>query len=692
MSANNLSKKSVWLLISGLFLALILVVLAEARRDWLPAVDGPYQTINACRQIMGGAMPGRDFMVFHGLGTVWYHSFFYALLGGTVAGSVAAYVTACMAVVWMPSTLAGRFAGLSRSWALVMGLVAVNGMLLIPPPVYDAVFPGGNMLGTRISLSLTIALVAWRIFQRTQLSPVRLGMLAGCVPGFALLVSQEQGMSLGAAVVFSALWFCLVRRQFGFGDLLKGALGSLVTLLGIYFGGVFVLSGGSPASYLHFAWVEIPQNQFWFFGKPPKCIIEPSDLIDVKEILFPAVCALLFWLLAFVVRWKFRVLRAAGSERRLEGALLCFLIIYCIGSLHPLAGYKGQHYFAPAIHAGLIACVIAIAPLVPWLREKWGERRLLVVLGVVTLAFCGMELGKNQLRTLIKKGKGEPPALVLIEGGAGVPDNGAEMGEAERVRRFVEAIGPNGKVWGTFSGPVEEALGQAPNSRFDYVIYALSEESEVEYLESFQEFAPTHVITGRESSGWIFQWMMKRYWRFYREVALNFEPVMAVNGRVLWRRRDLGREDFVETEVQFSTKFETQGAKLSFEVEAPDDEVTLHEVRLRYRLKNPPVPILSQRLTRLGVRAKGVPNWQEIGIRVKQNDEWTDFEFPVIVTGSRSVELDLRVISPFGAPEIEFEKIEVVRLDGGSPLGLLVLQNDRLAENAMKKNGGRIDE
>ena len=83
MKQNRLTQIA-WLTLIFLMVASSLSVWSEVVRDWLPPVDGPYQTANACRRILAGQIPGRDFVVFHGLGLNWYHVPFYALLGGNI--------------------------------------------------------------------------------------------------------------------------------------------------------------------------------------------------------------------------------------------------------------------------------------------------------------------------------------------------------------------------------------------------------------------------------------------------------------------------------------------------------------------------------------------------------------------------------------------------------------------------------
>lgn len=662
------TRKYLWL---WLVLPLLALVLAEVWRDWLPAVDGPYQTVGACRQILAGNFPGSDFVVFHGLLTMWYHAGFYALLGGSVGGSVAAYMTACFVVAWVPSFAVLRFAKLDRRDAWFFALVTLNVALLIPPPVYNAFFPGGNMLGTRIALSLGVAMVAWNVLRSRGWTGFKAGVLMGVVPGLGLLISQEQGMALGCATLGTAAWHAVIRRRLPIRELVPGCLGAGLSFAVVYGGGVVILTGFDPAPYWRFAWVEIPANQFWFFGKSPECIITWRDLLDVRNLLLPAGITFVVWGAAIVLAWK------GGHLSGWTGAVVLFLLLYSLAVLHPLAGYKHAHYFAPAIHAGSLVLLLSLVPFVQRTRELVGGRLWVLAVAGLALGACVLQMFKTELKAFLGSGRTEPAPMVLVEDEA-FDGMGEEVGEAERVRRWADFVGPEARVWSTWADPLEEALGQEPASRFDYVIYVLSEQSEVAYLEAFRRFAPSHLVTGRESSGHIFQWMMKRYWPIYREFLRDFQPVAAVNGRVLWQRRSDAPESLLEVPVPSGLEGQGSKARVRFAVEAAPEDVTVHEVRLRYRLVDPPVPKLSQRLARLTVRANGVPFWREFGIRVNPERVRTQFRFPVMTRGARDVSLGLEALSPFGAPVLEVESVEVVRLEGGLAAAALMLFNDAM--------------
>lgn len=670
---------STWfILIALLLLGFIAAVLAEAARDWLPAVDGPYQTINACRKILAGQAPGSDFRVFHGLIPPWYHSIFYALLGGTIAGSVAAYTAACLSVIWLPGALAGISSGLGQRNAILLSLLAVHGLLLIPPPVYDAVFPGGNMLGTRIALALAPAIGLFVFLSKKNLRNYKAGLIAGVAPALGLLVSQEQGMAIGAATLATALIALSKIKNFTFREFLLGGFAAAISFFSVYFFGVFTLTAGQPAPYLNFAWSAIPENQFWFFGKPPKAVIQLADLLDFKELLFPASCGLAFWLIALGGGFVYR--RWQDNQTRLSpwaNYLLIFLACYSIASLHPLAGYKGQHYFAPTIHAGMVACLVCLGPailqLMKWLRPPKATA-LIVVFATTCLA---LQSFKNQIRPLVTGKRAEPAHYIAAEAPnllRSLPDS---IGEQARVEYFTQIIGSNGRLWSTFGGPEEEMINQLHPSPYDYIIYALTEADEADYLREFKQFSPTHVVTGREASGHIYQWMMKRYWPIYRTIGEHYQPLSAINSRVLWQRRQLPLPDISPTPIPHNTH-RSLSTHISFELAEQPETTQVFEIKLRYRLKNNPTPLLSRRLTRIAVRAKGVPHWREISIRTKQSDEWTEFSLPVMLNQPTHAQISLTPLSPFGAPRLEVQTTEVHHLKNFPADSASLLFNEKL--------------
>jgi hypothetical protein len=661
-----------WLI--GICLASFIAAIgAEVARDWLPAVDGPYQTINACRRVMDGQWPGEDFVVFHGIGTIWYHSIFYAILGGNLSGSIAAYLAACFAIVWVPSALAARYAGYPQWLAAALGLLVVNVLLVTPGPLYDVVYPGGNMLGTRIGLSLTVVMIFAFLLRRMHSRRGKSAVLgAGAAIGF--WISQEQGMSMSASLLALGLWLVVTKRV-GWREFGVDACTALVSLIVVYVSGLSLLSGGGIARVLDFSWIQIPDNQFWFFGKPPRFINSARDLLDAKDIMIPAAFALSPWIGAFIASFMRR-----NSPSESERALTILLMAYALFSLHPLAGYKSAHYFASMGHAGFVVLLLKSRGCWEWANKRLGERKLMYALVAMGCLCLGLELAKNQLRSLLGKEYLQAKAVVYQKNDAAFVGMSAEVKEAERIQRFAQSIGPNGRLWSTFAGPEEEALGCFLPARYDYIIYALTEESKNDYLMEFHRYDPTHVITGRESTGAIFQWMAKCYWDFHREILRAYEPVAAVQGRVLWSKRKHAPEQLAEQSHPFSCESANpQQAGIVFSTVEKEDEVGVYEVRLKYRLNEDPVPFLSRRLSRISVLAEGVPQWQQIGIRVKQYDASCEFRFPVIRRGSNEpVKINLQSLSPFGAPNLVIEKVELVRLSGYTQESALVLQNDSL--------------
>lgn len=187
----------------------------------------------------------------------------------------------------------------------------------------------------------------------------------------------------------------------------------------------------------------------------------------------------------------------------------------------------------------MVACLICLGPAVLRLLKWLQPIRATALIAVFATACLALQSFKNQIRPLVTGKRTEPAHYIAAEAPSILHTLPEAIGEQARVEHFAQIIGSNASLWSTFGGPEEEMINQLHPSPYDYIIYALTEADETAYLKKFEEFSPTHVVTGREASGHIYQWMMKRYWPIYRTIGERYQPLAAINSRVLWQRRQL---------------------------------------------------------------------------------------------------------------------------------------------------------
>ena len=650
-----------------------LSVWTEVVRDWLPPVDGPYQTANACRRILHGQMPGRDFVVFHGLGINWYHAPFYACLGGTIRGTLAAYFSAGAVIIPLTLIMAARLGGFAWRAAMIVGLLITNVMLVIPGPSYTAVMPGGNMLGTRISLSLLPVLLVLFFCQKKR--PVWQVVIAvGTAIGVAMSISQDQGTSLLAG---SAMAFLLARASWSqWKTCLAAGAGALLTSAFVYLIMITLMTGGSPQEYLIFAWKRIPENQFWLYGSL-LFFGEWKDLWNMKYVIVPLAVTLFLWSAALVIR------RIGRRDREDSSMILPWMGWYSVASLHPLLGYLSGHYFASAMYAALIMAAFSMPALWNVLKEMIGSRLgTWTPVAGLTLAvlLCGLEFTKNSLRQWMGKSYAplsawaylpEYEALVAQE-----DPNGFGLSASRQAEVVKNLTGPGHNVWSTFSGQERETCNIVPEGRHDYLFYVLGNEARSEYISDFTRKRPDWVLTARQSSGQLEQWISKIYWDWYKELALHYEPALVLNQELVWRKREGSEHKWISAAVPSQSESVDGQQTISFTADVVSALPQLHEVSFRYRLSADPLPVVSRRLCRVMVGRDTPHPWSRQSLEVRPGDAWMEASMPVITRPGENVVLRLETISPAGAPRLEVAGVRVVKLTGCSALTPAALESD----------------
>jgi hypothetical protein len=676
-----------WLILVILMAASAFSVWTEVSRDWLPPVDGPYQTANACRRILAGQIPGRDFVVFHGLGINWYHVPFYAIFGGTIKGTLAAYFTAGAVIIPFTLVLAARLGGFGWRASWIAGMLIINVMLVVPGPSYNAVIPSGNMLGTRIALSLLPMMGALLLLRKKR--PVWQQTLAiGSAIGVAMAISQDQGISLlaGSAVAFffararGSQW--KVCMACGVGGLLASALVYLVL--------VTIMTMGEPREYLEFAWKRIPENQFWLFGASTHFFGTWKDLWNMKYVIIPGIVTLFLWAGALIVRR----LGHGGSCR--DTMLMPLMVWYSLAALHPLLGYLSGHYFASAMYAALVMVAFSLCSFWTACHQRFSGRitALIPHTGVaVALMLCGMEYTKNSLRKVFGKSYLPIPSLSFTaeyDQFVGQLDPEGRGLTATRQAEVVKnIIGSEGRVWSTLSGQERESLGIIPQGRHDYIVYVLGESARQRWLDDFAKADPDWLLTTRQSSGGLEQWMNKIYWEWYKDVALRYEPVMALNQELIWRKRQGNLHQWQSTQVAVETDLGEDRNEISFAADSLHALPQLYEVKFRYKLSQDPLPLVSRRLCRVMVDRETTNRWKRQSLEVKPGDHWLEATVPVITRAGEHVTLRVSAISPAGTPMLEVKEVSVVKLTGCAPLTPAALESDATAHESYQTQKSR---
>lgn len=240
------------------------------------AADGAFQLLNPLRRLMDGQVLGQDFNFFHGVGVPLLHLPFYVIFGQGLFGEE---LTRWLVSPVLFSLSAFCFFYMLRrkfTFALTMSMVVTAlGMLIIP----FLVLPLTSILGVRsvvpvflLALMLNQVRLSRPIFKDAKSAFIKpwtwYELSVGVLLAVSLLCGTEFGMAAVLAFIIAHLAYSIKPKESFRARLLSLArVGAnfVVSLFVI----LCIITLGHPFEPLKYALIDIPTDQFWYFGVPP---------------------------------------------------------------------------------------------------------------------------------------------------------------------------------------------------------------------------------------------------------------------------------------------------------------------------------------------------------------------------------------------------------------------------------------
>jgi hypothetical protein len=508
------------------------IAVKEARVfDGVP-YNGAFQLLNPLRRIVAGEIPGQDFWFFHGIGVPYLHLPIYCLAGGGIFASELSRQVMAPALFLVGVYAVLRAATPTRRLALRLLAVAIALGSLVRLDMI-ALVGDGSLLGARSFMPLVAVAVLAVALRRPGPQWVRFGVV-GTLAGAAFLCGTEQGLAFGVAlaVVLLAAGGPLRQRliRLAFVGACAAAL-ILVVLLAI--------TRGRPAAagaLLRFALVDIPADQFWFFGAPPNTYV--NSITDLFSLPIPG--PFLLW----GVVTAGLAIRGYRNGTLPRWAALCALglSVYGLITFTAYLGISTVIYLVVGLRAFGLATVFLLVrrsgrtqPYRIVTMPRFPRVAVAAALIVVGLGLISMNLGSAALRL-----PGNTRAL-LTQG----PQVSAEwrryLAQADRLIGPHHCASPaDHYLWSTYTGLLHAQRG-CFNPGTDYTIHALGPGARERYAADFRAARPAYAETVRREVFRYEDWLRYNTWDFYRELFTNYEPVGLTEHSVFWRRAGAGQ-------------------------------------------------------------------------------------------------------------------------------------------------------
>lgn len=423
------------------------------------AYDGAFQAFNALRRFKENGMLGRDFQVFHGVGTTLIHYPIFILFGGTLAASELARWLVSPLLFTATTFVLFASVGLPKKHAWLISMFAV--LLLTQFFGVDLFFPGYSLLGVRTSGPFLLA-AAWlwllRIYQPTVSSKKYLlveCLVLGIGNALALFVATEVGMVCTAVTFLTLLIFPPISRSLRmrvvsiFGVFVVTAV--LYTILCVAVAGIFF------GDVIRFYFQMIPRDQFWYFGVyPNKFFRNWSDVIQSDTLELP----LLLGLLTFGIFILWRKSEAADQQIKIVTSAWLFLILATASLLISNLGYVSVHYGEPILRT----CLLAI-----FVRTYFAISTQTVAMRICTKMFSGSFGGMLILSGMGIASYGFVNSLKLTMQYEMVPPHQFNDRDITQIREGAAGLSINRRVGGGMSlSPVWAATLEAVSSCIGY--------------------------------------------------------------------------------------------------------------------------------------------------------------------------------------------------------------------------------
>lgn len=577
-----------WLtVLSTLFLGFVLFYIVSVSLYYATHIstfptDGTFQLLNPLRRIDLGQVPGVDFPFFHGIGVPFLHYPIYKLGGSDLfAAELTKQLTSSL--LFLLSALIFFYA-IFRSKRKTLIATALFCLSVIHP--MSLVFPGNSLLGVRTTMPiLAAAALLWstrRYITIRSKQIIKLNeFVAIILLALSLVCGTEQGIAaIGAYLLLTAI-IIIRQTKWTLASVYQIALRTGLVLL-ISFLLFTVLTLGRPFDALHYALIDIPSDQGWYFGAPPNyylsleaithTIVTPG--IVIASLSFIAIAPLLY---------------IAHKKAFISGTQLFVSLFLLLTGLVSFAG-SSLGYFYPDAHLRplaravmLIACFLFMqAAIRHYARHKKSRNDLILWrlgIGAVIAIMCmNIYFLVDQLQRrdllytygIVKNGETKNDYKIL-----------SNKGWKPLYKAFSPYLKPGDRVWSTYTGLYDNSfthtLNPSPGGE-DYIIHALGEKRRQDYVNSFKEYDADYVITVRPQIFIFEEWLWTTTWSFYKYLYEHYEIIQTNDAHVLWKRVPDNKLPLVTTSTPQQLNQNTW--------KLPDnntDSIQIHELTVHYK-------------------------------------------------------------------------------------------------------------
>jgi hypothetical protein len=323
-------------------------------------LDGAFQTASGLYRLDAGQFPGKDFLPYLGIGPLLALYPFFKVFGGNISASVfsAQFIVLIFGLtsvafiwhlIWRPKSFWSSLTAAGLLFFMPIGFSNYMSMQL-PDWMSFQMSPGNSLRPLRAFAPYLIAITYYFFFFHIKLARNKY-FFSGLLTGAILLWSNDFAIPsaglFGVFIIASAIY----RRQLQCRNVL------IYSVTAVFAWAIFLalLTHGHPIKLLKYNFLDIAQDQWYFFGP----YNESTRILSFKLI------ALLFsaetWLPLLTLTFLSFV---AVKTKLIEHALLVLIgtVLFAGGTLTSIGGHVGG-YFGGFYFWGMMVVCIGLANL-----------------------------------------------------------------------------------------------------------------------------------------------------------------------------------------------------------------------------------------------------------------------------------------------------------------------------------------
>lgn len=512
--------------------------------------NGTYQNYNPVRRMYAGQTPCSDFSVYLGFGHLILGTLVTTLFGGTYTDSVNAFAFLTYLLFPLFGLLLGRAILCSKT--KVYTVTALSTIAASLPNFIITIFDqtkgiflqflntiNSNLVvgnsariirGSAPFFAITILIIGARLVnkitiyknlpdkKKSQLKLIGISIIGG----LSFIYSNDYGISTWICLGVMLTWFIFCRSK----NILR-CIFTLIEYLAISTGsallGAFIITRGQLQSWIEQTF-SIGEFQSWYFISPKSYYIYELDfspLIVAQSIL---TCIYLFLIFnkkgnrESLVRYGIPALlnmtgvAAANEYKILSGDILHQIstIILFFTALFEIMNLSANRFKTK--------------------KFKSPNKRRSITLAI-SLVLCIVSITSNIIFVVNEYSSMQDPntAKYFDKLDGYLTDRAEDLTQANK---FLNGS----KIWATYATAIETNANQLHPSKNDYIIHALGEKGQAEYLEQFKNSNFDYAATIKNGFFSYGEWIKKSNWYFTKELFTNYHPVFSNTYETFWEK------------------------------------------------------------------------------------------------------------------------------------------------------------